>query len=295
MESSAKRTLEPELAPSAVDEQVEDVEGLYQHVLPGLNASQNIVNADNKIEDELEAVRVLKMYDHPAATAMLEELQQNSRHYPNEPYLSWQGDDDHVTWRCATGGMRTLMCRCSWCFDMVYQSEVYYPDCGPHRICQGCLRQSFTLASQDESMGIPGCCDLAFNTRNDPQLSSILGFTIVRRYMQAREEYAADNRTYCATKGCGIFIPPDLVTNGKFAQCCDCNRYTCTWCKEPEHRGKECVLDEDEQALADLAKERGWQKCFRCSRWIEREEGCDHMSYAPPLLPECATTDSHLY
>ena len=162
---------------------------------------------------------------------------------------------------------------------MAYFSETYYPDCEKHKICHDCLRQSFKLATQDESMGIPCCCDRVLEPQGDALLSGILGFAIVRKYIQARVEYEADNRTYCATKGCGKFIPPNLIKDGKFARCYDCRRYTCTWCKESEHRGKECALNKDDQALADLAKERGWQRCFRCSRWIERQDGCDHMRY----------------
>lgn len=295
MERSAKSSSEHALAPSAVDKHAEGIENLHQQqVLTGAGGLQDVGNANNKVAHELEAARVLTTHDHPDATTLLEEMQQNSSLYPNEPYLSWEEEEDFIAWRCATGGTRYLMGRCSWCTDMAYDSEIWYHGCESHRICHECLRQSFRLAARDESMGRPGCCNHVFEL-DEPYLASILGPAIVVKYLRALAVYNSDNRTYCATKGCGKFIPPRVITNGKFAQCIDCHRYTCTWCKEPEHGGKTCILDKEEQALADLAKERGWQKCFRCSRWIEREAGCDHMRYTSLLLLDCAPTNSHLY
>ena len=63
-----------------------------------------------------------------------------------------------------------LFAGCTWCLEMVYDCEAYYTNCERHRVCHGCLRQVFMLATRDESMGIPRCCNHVLNVEGDPLL-----------------------------------------------------------------------------------------------------------------------------
>jgi hypothetical protein len=93
-------------------------------------------------------------------------------------------------------------------------------------------------------------------------------------------------RYYCGNRDCGEFIPGvskkfmSRVSEqtGAHAVCGSCGSSTCKLCRDLQHEG-DCAgpSKEDEQALA-LIKKKGYQKCSECSRVIERNQGCSHMS-----------------
>jgi hypothetical protein len=93
-------------------------------------------------------------------------------------------------------------------------------------------------------------------------------------------------RYYCGNRDCGEFIPGvnkrfmQRVTEqtGDHVLCGSCGCSTCKLCRALQHEG-DCAgpSKEDKQALA-LIKKKGYQKCSQCSRVVERNQGCSHMS-----------------
>lgn len=173
---------------------------------------------------------------------------------------------------------RTTPIKCSWCLDSVLTTELFISECrNPafHWICYSCLRQAFNIAAEDESMSAPHCCGTAINI-NGGWVRHVLGTELVAKYLRARKGKEDEHHTQCLA--CSAVIPYASITTGKFARCPSCNTASCTWCKQLAHEGQECSLSDDERATTALAQAQGWQRCFRCGRWIERSQGCSHIT-----------------
>ncbi|CAO2648070.1 Nn.00g089920.m01.CDS01 [Neocucurbitaria sp. VM-36] len=134
--------------------------------------------------------------------------------------------------------------------------------CG-HRMCHPCLKRQFTLSVQDPQHMPPRCCTsehipLKYAERLFDDKFKIL-------WNKKYEEYTTANRLYCPTKGCGQWIKPsrirmDLTYGRKF------------------HTRRECPKDEETNRLVQMAKEKGWQRCYSCKAVVELKEGCNHMT-----------------
>ncbi len=56
--------------------------------------------------------------------------------------------------------------------------------------------------------------------------------------------------------------------------CPHCSEEICLKCKESSHSGKPCEYDE----FCALAKDLAYRACVSCNYWIEKSEGCNHMT-----------------
>lgn len=101
------------------------------------------------------------------------------------------------------------------------------------------------------------------------------------------QEYTTKNRIYCPAKGCGEWIKPNHIfldtssgaTGGrKYGKCSRCKTKVCCICNGKWHSGKDCPKDEDTKKFVEMAKEKGWQRCYNCSAMVELKEGCNHMT-----------------
>nr|AFK40132.1 unknown [Lotus japonicus] len=76
----------------------------------------------------------------------------------------------------------------------------------------------------------------------------------------------------------------EIVTN---AECPSCHRLFCAQCMVPWHAGMNCEEfqksgrvkgEEDlEKKFLKLAKRKKWQRCPKCSFYVQRRSGCEHM------------------
>nr|GFB09425.1 zinc finger, C6HC-type [Tanacetum cinerariifolium] len=71
------------------------------------------------------------------------------------------------------------------------------------------------------------------------------------------------------------------------SECPHCNRLFCAQCKVMWHSGMDCSefqsLKENERdpndiMLMDLAKNKKWRRCPSCKYYVERTEGCLHIT-----------------
>lgn len=154
--------------------------------------------------------------------------------------------------------------------------------CG-HRMCHSCLKRQFTLSVQDPQHMPPRCC-----TKEHIPLKyaeRLFDDKFKRLWNQKYEEYTAANRLYCPAKGCGEWIKPnkirvDLSTGRKYARCGRCSTKVCVLCNSKYHTTKECPKDEETNRLVQMAKEKGWQRCYNCRAVVELKEGCNHMTWS---------------
>ncbi|KAI8937123.1 hypothetical protein NX059_006336 [Plenodomus lindquistii] len=152
--------------------------------------------------------------------------------------------------------------------------------CG-HRMCHSCLKRQFTLSVQDPQHMPPRCCTtdhipLKYAERLFDDKFKIL-------WNKKYQEYTTANRLYCPAKGCGQWIKPsrirmDTTYGRKYARCGSCQTKVCVLCNSKFHTRKECPRDEETNRVVEMAKEKGWQRCYNCKAVVELKEGCNHMT-----------------
>ena len=116
------------------------------------------------------------------------------------------------------------------------------------------------------------------------QLSALFDDKFKVQWNKKFQEYTTANRLYCPSKGCGQWIKPSKIkmdpTYGrKYARCSSCNTKVCVLCNSKFHTKRECPKDEETNRLVEMAKEKGWQRCYSCKAVVELKEGCNHMTW----------------
>lgn len=147
-----------------------------------------------------------------------------------------------------------------------------------HEYCRECLESLFKASMKDESLFPPRCDGKPI------QLSLVRFFLpaeLAKEFEAKRLELSAKNRVYCHDPHCSTFIPwPNAVETTKedWLTCPQCDRTTCTICKAAAHNG-DCPDDTALQQLVETAGNELWQRCFQCHRFVDLEQGCNHMTF----------------
>ena len=163
--------------------------------------------------------------------------------------------------------------RCTSCDKPVAYFAAVYAPCG-HDYCKDCIKRLFLMAIRDELAFPPRCCRQFI-----PLAAAEVFFTaeFTQYFKDKAVEITTPNKTYCAWPTCSAFIPSGNI-NGETAICPDCGLWVCTICKNRTHQGRDCPEDTALNELLDTAKQAGWQRCYRCKRFVELSLGCNHMT-----------------
>lgn len=160
--------------------------------------------------------------------------------------------------------------RCEACREEIGVFDALRISCG-HEYCRDCLGELFAASMTDESLFPPRCCQPI-------SIKSVRYFLkpeTLQSFEKKRLEFEASLKFYCHAPRCSAFIPSRNV-DGDVATCPECYLATCTICKHAAHEG-DCPYDTLLQKLLDTARENNWQRCYRCSRVVELEFGCQHI------------------
>lgn len=166
---------------------------------------------------------------------------------------------------------------CDICLE---RTTVLMLTCGEF-ICASCTRHAFDLASRDESFFPPKCCQ-----RIPVSMALVfLDQELYDRYKKKAREFSTKDRIYCSVAECSEFISPlkasvSAEAENANVQCPRCESWTCVKCGGKEHPATRCPADLDsteEEIMAKMATDLGWQRCRSCQRLVERVDGCHHI------------------
>ena len=173
---------------------------------------------------------------------------------------------------------------CLVCFD---DSEVQISlECN-HRVCKFCWTRFLQVNIQDGvsclNLTCPGDSDCHFLI-DQAIVNHICPPELVTRYQNFLVRSFADDSTFikwCPAPGCNYAVKGDISL--KLAKC-KCGESFCFQCSQEDHRPADCAMfqkwklkekDESETAnwIASYTKD-----CPKCSRAIEKNGGCNHMT-----------------
>lgn len=142
-----------------------------------------------------------------------------------------------------------------------------------HDFCPSCLENIFRASMTDKSMFPPSCCNRPIPI-NKAWIH--LKDDFVQEFKRkTNESQEMTEKIYCRSTGCLALISKSDIS-GDVAKCPRCRTLTCTFCKGESHDGV-CPKDKGSQELLDVARQRGWQRCYKCRHMVERSYGCNHI------------------
>ncbi|KAI0020947.1 hypothetical protein F4780DRAFT_790655 [Xylariomycetidae sp. FL0641] len=161
---------------------------------------------------------------------------------------------------------------CVSCTGQIRVSQLIQTPC-QHDYCHQCLLQLIRLSFTDTTLFPPRCC------RRDIPLSEhqhVLGRELFDQFQAKALEHSTINPTYCHNAMCAVFLPP-VYYESDIAMCFDCGSVTCSKCKGKAHPGA-CPQDAATKQVVEMARQEGWQRCYKCSGMVELKTGCNHIT-----------------
>jgi len=175
---------------------------------------------------------------------------------------------------------------CPICTDEASNPEELI--CG-HTYCSGCLKHFLTSAV--DSKTFPMVC-----IANDATCNVPISIPFIKRFLPAQVfhglveaaflhylEQHSQELKYCTTPDCKQIYRHR--TDVAILKCPSCFSTICPACDEEAHEGMTCAERklhsnpaEQERLNEVLAAKNGYKKCPQCKVWIEKTEGCNHMS-----------------
>lgn len=254
---------------------------------------------DTLVRDHSMALQLYRGTSTPATTPRVPSLAAQDTQILNEEVLQklqrlYISDDDskdndaaelNGTYRSSVIGLNAesstwTVSRISFfkSICIIYRDEISFcnaaqiPGSCRHKYYHTCLEQLFHLSMNNESLFPPHCYNEAIIIAN---IRLFLTNNLVHAFEKKRIESETLNRIYCCLKSCSAFIHPSKIVK-KIATCDTCGTKTHTLCKLEAHTG-DCSNDIALQEVLNFARDRGWQRCYKCWSMVELEVGCNHM------------------
>ncbi|KAJ7118779.1 hypothetical protein C8R44DRAFT_789258 [Mycena epipterygia] len=184
----------------------------------------------------------------------------------------------------AVSGQRTITDKsCPICYD-----EISHPvtlGC-EHTYCMSCLRHYISTAADsfpltclgnEATCGVPIPIPTIENFLPTPQFHQLLE-TAFLRYIEQHPQFK-----YCKTPDCSQVYRSNA--SGTAMTCPSCFLSICSSCDEEGHEGISCAEKriqsdpgEQERLNDEWARHNSVKRCPACSVWIEKIEGCNHMT-----------------
>ena len=186
---------------------------------------------------------------------------------------------------------------CYICFDDKADTHFLDGICKfrDHAFCSYCISKyvgsEINKSVHDVKCPYPECSVVL-----KPQfLRTILPSEVVEKWESRRCEYSivGSQRTYCPFKDCSGLLVNESEKVVTSAECPYCHRLFCAQCRVPWHGNMSCGEFQRKNKDPDakffkLAKEKNWQKCVECSMYVQKLDGCEHVTcrycYSPLIF-----------
>ncbi|KNA21402.1 hypothetical protein SOVF_043120 [Spinacia oleracea] len=179
---------------------------------------------------------------------------------------------------------------CGICMDYKQNSDIFngLTNCN-HSFCTDCIIK-YVASKIRENCDMVKCPDPNCKLSIEPEnCRSILAKEVFVRWENALFEamIPGGQKFYCPYKNCSVLMVDDGGVEVRESECPNCRRLFCARCKVPWHDGVTCdefdVLGKDEREKEDimvmkLAKGKQWRRCPNCRIYVEKTDGCLHIT-----------------
>ncbi|KAJ4761113.1 RING/U-box superfamily protein [Rhynchospora pubera] len=179
---------------------------------------------------------------------------------------------------------------CKICMETVPADDVFQTssDC-THVFCRDCLSRYLGTKIR-ENISVVKCPEENCKALLEPGMcQELLPSDVFERWESALCESVVlgAHKFYCPFEDCSALMVDDGEETVTRSECPSCRRLFCAACKVAWHSGFSCEefgkLGKDERGKEDLlmmqvAKEKKWRRCPSCKYYVEKRDGCQHIS-----------------
>lgn len=178
---------------------------------------------------------------------------------------------------------------CAICVDAKPAEEMFRKQNCTHTFCDDCIGK-YVAAKIQENISNVKCPEPRCRGILEPQhCRSIIPKEVFDRWENALYEnlMLGSQKFYCPFKDCSAMLVDDGKEVVTASECPHCNRLFCAQCKVSWHEGMDCgefmSLNEGQREREDLmvmqlAKTKSWRRCPKCKFYVEKTEGCSHIT-----------------
>ncbi|GFQ03898.1 E3 ubiquitin-protein ligase rnf144a [Phtheirospermum japonicum] len=160
----------------------------------------------------------------------------------------------------------------------------------PHLFCSLCISKHVEYKLQEKI--IPICCpgEDCTNIIEPTTLGSIISPSVKDRWEEAIIESTiiiGCKKVHCPYEECSEVLISEYEEGivVEECECPSCHRLFCANCRVPWHHGFDCkeferlnVNKKEKEMLKVLARENNWRKCPNCKVFVDKTEGCIHIT-----------------
>uniref|UniRef100_A0A0D9XCG0 RBR-type E3 ubiquitin transferase n=1 Tax=Leersia perrieri TaxID=77586 RepID=A0A0D9XCG0_9ORYZ len=280
-----------------------DYELLLVAVSNGRNEDGVVGISDAEYAAELQLQEVILSSSAMARSVVL-EVQEDQHGDGEEEFVVVHADQvavahDAETSSSARAVQATGECSCSSsllffckiCMEDVAPSDAHRGSHGcAHAFCTGCIAAH--IAAKLEELEPAKCPEEGCDAVLDPELSQhIVPDDTFHRWCAAlcRAMVLGARHVYCPFADCAEIIADERgdADQPSSAECPACRRLFCTRCGVAWHGGVSCAeygelaagdRGKGDLAAVETAKGAGWRRCPRCRFFVDRYEGCVHIT-----------------
>ncbi|KAI8550166.1 hypothetical protein RHMOL_Rhmol06G0083900 [Rhododendron molle] len=178
---------------------------------------------------------------------------------------------------------------CGICLEEKQNWRMFRSENCSHSFCYDCTSKHIEARVQDNITVI--CCpemgckaELGFEACRD-----ILSNDVIVRWDEClcMSLIPESHKVYCPFKDCSAMLVNDTGTTIGETECPSCQRLICAKCRVPWHTEFTCQEFEwlgvegegrEDVFVEELAKKKSWRKCPNCNMYVEKTEGCLHIT-----------------
>ena len=165
--------------------------------------------------------------------------------------------------------------KCPICLSSVTNRVVL--ECG-HNYCNGCMISWISSGVQDGKLIF--VCVLCKVSISPIIIESFMTPETLIKYDKFQLDKVLDQELalfYCPNTSCkGVVEVHDQKS--VYVKCPYCTKEYCFQCKVPWHKDITCKKYQDDSGIFQTIKALNAKQCPKCKYWIEKNEGCDHMT-----------------
>lgn len=178
---------------------------------------------------------------------------------------------------------------CMICMDVKRSEEMFINNGCNHSFCTDCVGRYVGTKIQ-ENISMVKCPDVKCKGVLEPQsCRSFIPLLVFERWESELCEslVLGSQKFYCPFKDCSAMLVDDGGEVVTASECPHCRRLFCAQCRVVWHAGIDCSefqrLSKDERGREDimvmeLAKQKQWRRCPRCKFYVEKTDGCLHIT-----------------
>ncbi|XP_022720805.1 E3 ubiquitin-protein ligase RNF144B [Durio zibethinus] len=178
---------------------------------------------------------------------------------------------------------------CLICMEVKAIGEMFISNTCTHLFCTDCIGKHIGAKIQ-QNISLVKCPDLNCKGVIEPQFCrSVVPGEVFDRWEKALCEslILGSQKFYCPFQDCSAMLVDDGGPDVVESECPNCHKLFCAKCKVAWHAGISCCefqnLSKDERSkedimMMDLAKNSKWRRCPNCKIFVEKIEGCLHIS-----------------